>query len=306
MKKCAVFSCKGLGDGLIALVLSNNLQVNGAVVTTFHPFLQGMQRWFPHLSIRSFPTIDELMQFDAFFFIYEQSPWMKPLLAHCEKHYPQQTVILNPIATCNKDYPYWEMGKFEGRRTFVDNILSFCRESLYLKLLTKSNGICVPDESPPERHKKRVILHPMSSRPGKDWPREKFIALAGALAAHGYEPIFILSQEERKGWDLSTVSAPFFENLEQLASFVSASGYMIGNDSGIGHLASCLGLPTVTICRSYHTAQFWRPSWARGKVIAPYGWIPNIKGMRLRDEHWKKWVSVKRVLKSFLHLEKTF
>ncbi len=303
MKKCAVFSCKGLGDGLIALVLSNNLHVNGATVTTFHPFLQEMQRWFPYLSIRPFPTMEQLVEFDAFFFIYEKSPWMQPLLAHCEKQYPQQTVVLNPIATYNKDCPYWEIGKFDGRRTFVDNIFSFCRESLYLKLLTKSNGICVPDESLQERHIKRVILHPMSSRTGKNWPREKFIELANALVSLGFEPVFILGPEERKEWDLSTICAPLFENMEQLASFISASSYMIGNDSGIGHLASCLGLPTVTICRSFHTAQFWRPSWERGKVIAPYRWIPNIKGMRLRDQYWKKWISVKRVLKNFLHLQ---
>src|SRR5580692_10458058 len=98
MKKYAVFSCKGLGDGLISLVLSNNLHVNGANVTTFHPFLQKMQCWFPHLSIRPFPSIEELVHFDIFFFIYEKSPWMLPLIAHCEKQYPEQTFVLNPIA----------------------------------------------------------------------------------------------------------------------------------------------------------------------------------------------------------------
>jgi hypothetical protein len=302
MKHCAVFSCKGLGDGLISLVLANNLHVNGAVVTTFHPFLQGMQRWFPQLSIRPFPPIEGLVQFDAFFFIYEKSPWMLPLIAYCEKHYPEQTVVLNPIATKNRDYPYWQVGKFEGSRTFVDNILSFCRETLCLKLLTKSNGIQIPDEMEALRNEKRVIIHPASSRPGKDWPKEKFLSLAHALKVRGYDPVFVLGKEERNGWDFSKITAPLFEDLDQLALFLSASGYMVGNDSGIGHLASCLGVPTVTICRSHKTAQFWRPAWARGKVIAPYAWIPNIKAYRLRDLHWKKWVGVRRVLKNFLRL----
>src|SRR5690348_18510042 len=39
MQHCAVFSCQGMGDGLISLVLSNNLHLNGAEATTFHPFL---------------------------------------------------------------------------------------------------------------------------------------------------------------------------------------------------------------------------------------------------------------------------
>jgi heptosyltransferase-3 len=302
MKHCAVFSCKGLGDGLIASVLANNLQVNGAVVTLFHPFLQELQRWFPHLEIRSFPSVEELVEFDAFFFIYEKSDWMQPLLAHCEKHYSGQTVVLNPIATRNTDYPYWVSSKFVGNRTFVDNILSFCRETLCLKLLTKSNGIRIPEGSMSCRQCKRVILHPTSSRPGKDWPQEKFIALAQELRKHGYEPVFVLNEEERRQWDASKISAPVFDNLEELTAFISESGYMIGNDSGIGHLASCLGLPTVTVCRSHKISQFWRPAWARGKVIAPYAWIPNLKIFRLRDQHWKKWVGVKRVLKGFLRL----
>src|SRR5689334_5935940 len=230
MKHCAVFSCKGLGDGLISLVLSSNLYLNGAVVTTFHPFLQEMQRWFPHLSIRSFPTVEELVQFDAFFFIYEKSAWMLPLIAYCEKHYREQTAVLNPIATKNRDYPYWDVGRFDGMRTFVDNILSFCRSSLCLKLLTKSNGIEIPEEKEMEHHERRVIIHPSSSRPGKDWPKEKFFALSDLLKEHGYDPVFVLGKEERGGFDLTRINAPLFHNLDQLARFVAASGYMIGND----------------------------------------------------------------------------
>lgn len=301
MKKCAVFSCKGLGDGLIALVLSNNLHVNGTSVTTFHPFLSELQSWFPHLPIRPFPTTEELTQFDAFFFIYEKSLSMQSLLCHCEKHFPQQTYVLNPIATCNRDYPYWGVGKFKGNRTFVENIVSFCRDSLHLKLSTKDNGIRLPEEI---RCKcpKRVILHPMSSRSGKDWPKEKFIALARELSNFGYDPLFVLNEQERQGWDLKEINAPLLHNLRELAELVAQSGYMIGNDSGIGHLASCLDVPTLSICRSYQTAQFWRPAWAMGKVIAPHPWIPNIKGLRLRDHYWKKWISVKRVVKVFLLL----
>lgn len=297
MKHCAVFSTKGLGDGLIASVLANNLQINGATVTFFHPFLQGLQRWFPHLAIRPFPTTQELVQFDAFFFIYEQTPWMQALLKHCEKLYPDQTAVLNPIATKNKDYAYYGVGKFEGDRTFVDNILSFCRESLCLKLLTKSNGIQVPESCHAPRRHNRVILHPTSSREGKNWPKEKFIGLAELLVKRGYEPLFVLTKEEGVHWHAANTLC--YGNLEELASCVASSGYMIGNDSGIGHLASCLGLPTVTICRSHKAAKFWRPAWARGTVVAPPWWIPNIKLWRLRDKEWKRWVSVHQVFKSF-------
>ena len=308
MKRCAVFSCLGLGDGLISLLLSNNLQLNGFTVTSFHPFLDALQDWFPHLPIRRFPSLTDvepsLQEFDHFFIIYEKSPWMQAILTHCEKHYPQQTTVLNPIATGNRDYPYWENGRFDGNRPFVDNLYVFCKDLLKLPILTKGNGIVIPDRLQPKRFDKRVIFHPTSSRPGKNWARVKFLELGRMLIDEGYHPVFILTQEERQGWDTGNMDAPSFDTLSDLAAFISESGYMIGNDSGIGHLASCLGLPTLTICRSRQSARFWRPAWTAGEVITPSVLIPNLKGLRLRDQHWKKWITVRQALNRFHRLKR--
>lgn len=300
-KKCAVFSCMGMGDGLLALVLSNNLHLNGGEVTTFHPFLSSLQSWFPHLPIRSFPS--DLEPFDRYFFIYEKSAWMQPLLQHCLEHHRDKTTVLNPIATPNCDYPFWEEGRFDGTRTFVENLYTFCKEILGCVVLTRSNGIVRPENVEPRRFAKRIVIHPCSSREGKNWSREKFLKLAIQLKDHGYSPAFILTEKERLGWDLNGLEAPQFADLSELAAYVAQSGAMIGNDSGIGHLASCLGLPTLTICRSAQAARFWRPAWSPGKVVAPSSWVPNIKGLRLRDKHWKKWISVRKVLDAFSSLK---
>jgi heptosyltransferase-3 len=306
MQRCAVFSCLGMGDGLIALVLSNNLHLNGRAVTTFHPFLDSLQAWFPHLPIRRFPCSEdlevELKQFDRFFIIYEKSPWMQSVLTHSQKHFPNQTTILNPIATQRHDYLHWEEGRFDGNRAFVDNLYTFCKDILKFTVVTKSNGICNLEEVRPHLHKKRIVIHPCSSREGKNWPRKKFLKLACHLKEWGYTPSLLLTEEERRGWDLSKVDAPLFLDMSALASFISESGYMIGNDSGIGHLASCLGLPTLTICRSLQTSKFWRPAWARGEVVTPPAWVPNLKGFRWRDRYWKRWVTVNNVLNRFTHL----
>ncbi len=79
--RSAVFSCLGLGDGLLALELANNLHLNGDEVVTFHPFLQGLQGWLPHLPIRPFPPV--LEEFDRFFIIYEKTPWMEAVIQTC-------------------------------------------------------------------------------------------------------------------------------------------------------------------------------------------------------------------------------
>ncbi len=304
MQRCAVFSCLGMGDGLMALVLSNNLQLNGGTVTTFHPFLGSLHQWFPKLSIHSFPSSEEmelvLSQYDRFFIIYEKSPWMQAILEHCHKHHRDKTTVLNPIATPRRDYPYWEGGKFDGNRPFVENLYNFCKDTLRFTVVTKSNGIAIPKTVQPKRFPKRVIIHPSSSREGKNWPKEKYLQLIRRLDKEGYTASLILTQEERLGWDLNRIEAPLFSNLFEMASYIAESGYMIGNDSGIGHLASCLGLPTLTICRSLQASKFWRPAWARGQVVTPSPWVPNIKGLRLRDKHWKKWISVDKVLSRFL------
>ena len=304
--KCAIFSCLGLGDGLISLTLSNNLQSQGYETITYHPFLKQMQGWFPHLPMKGFAEFADvqhaLENFDRFFIFFEKSPRMSQVIHYCQTHFPEKTTIINPIATPKTDYPFWENAKFNGRQTFANNLEIFCRNILGCKTATKENGITPLPEYLKAKHPLRVIIHPTSSRSGKNWPQEKFLALSKNLQARGYAPCFILTKEERDQWPASTPFAPEFVNLSDLAGFVYESGYMIGNDSGIGHLASCLGLPTVTICRSPMASAFWRPSWSPGRVVCPPSWIPNIKGLRLRDKHWKTWVSKSSVLRAFKSL----
>jgi ADP-heptose:LPS heptosyltransferase len=224
---------------------------------------------------------------------------MQQILEFCRKNFPEKTTVLNPIATKRRDYLYWESGRFDGSRTFVENLYTYCREILKFNVVTRSNGILAPEGVLPGRHARRVVIHPTSSREGKNWPREKYLALASQLLASGYAPAMLLTEKERKEWDPGRIDAPCFTNLGEMAAFVCESGGMIGNDSGVGHLASCLGVKTLTICRNAQASRFWRPSWARGRVVLPSSWIPNIKGMRLRDKHWKKWISVGKVLKSY-------
>ncbi|MCI0381695.1 MAG: hypothetical protein L0207_01395 [Chlamydiae bacterium] len=294
-KRCAVVSCLGLGDGLLALVLSHNLATNGFEVVTFHPFLNQLQPWFPHLPIHFFPYEKEeekfLPVFDYFFFIYDKK--MDKWIKKCLEIHPDKTYVLNPIATYNQDYPFWNHGCFDGRLSFVENIEIFCRKKLNLKKTTKSNGIIIPEQISPFRHEKRIVIHPTSSRETKNWSKEKFLKLSHLLNKEGFETAFILQDKERG--EFPGVFAPQFSNLSEIAAFVAESKVMIGNDSGIGHLASCLGLFTMTICRHWKIAEFWKPSWSYGEVVTPPTWLPNLKGLRLRDKHWQKFISVERV-----------
>lgn len=291
--KIAVFSCAGLGDCLLTTILSHNLSKEGHEVVTFHPFMSQMQSWFPHLSIRPFPP--QFEEFDRFFIFYEKSEWMLKVLDICLKQYRDKTTVLNPIATPNTDYPFWEEGRFDGSQTFADNLVQFSRNVLGLKNAVKSNGILIPSGISPRRFLNRIVIHPTSSRPGKNWPREKFLKLSKKLAKKGYEPVFIVSPSEKIDWP----EAPLFSGLDEMARFVCESGYMIGNDSGIGHLASCLGVPTVSLFKNERTAHFWRPAFSVGEICLPQGWLPNLKGLRWRDKYWHWNLSVDQVFRAF-------
>jgi hypothetical protein len=288
----------GLGDGLIIQTLAHNLKNRGDEVTIYHPFLQALQEWFPDRPFQKFPTA--LPEADHYFIIYERSDHMKALMEEALRRYPEKTTILNPIATPRADYPYWEQGRFDGREPFAQNLARYCRDILKIESATSENGIAPPSDVEKGKYPKRVILHPTSSRAGKNWSKKKFLQLSDELKKRGYDPVFILTAKEKEGWP--EVDAPLFANLDAIARFAAESGAMVGNDSGIGHLASCLGVPTLTICRNKMTADFWRPAWAPGEVIVPPKWIPNLKGMRWRDQKWQAFVPVSRVLKEFLAL----
>lgn len=299
--KYALFPCMGLGDALIASVLSHNLVRTGHQVDTFHPILPQMQPLFPHLSL--FPRkegVEFLHGYDRLLFIYEKLDWMQNLIHYALKHFPEKTTVLNPIATPNCDYPFWEQGRFDGNRPFVDNLVEYCRAMLKIDDPVRTNGIQLPGSIQKGKYSQRVVLHPTSSRAGKNWTQRQFLALASKLERRGFEPVFILTAEEKQSWP--SVEAPSFKDLVAVTYFVAESGWMIGNDSGIGHLASCVGVPTLTICRSEMVANFWRPAWAEGRVIVPPNWIPNLKGMRWRDKKWQYFVPVNRVYKEFLEL----
>jgi heptosyltransferase-3 len=309
MDRCAVFCCMGLGDGLISLVLSNNLQRSGRLVTTYHPFLSGLKRWLPSLEIESFPEAQDLEKtlssFDHIFIFFEKSPAMASVIEAAHRLKRDKVTILNPIATKKTDYPFWVNGGFSGSLPFAKNLQNFCRDKLGIKDATLDCGITAPSIFTRAKYAERVVIHPTSSREGKNWGEKRFALLVTSLRRRGYIPSVILTEKEKLSFPLLSRLSAEVTTLDEMAAFIYESGYMIGNDSGIGHLASALGLPTVTIGRSKLASDFWRPSWSKGCCVHPPSWIPNFKGMRLRDKYWKRLIPVRSVAKAFFGLVQT-
>ncbi len=310
--KAAIFCHSGLGDGIISLTLSHNFHQNGWKVITYHNGLAALQPWFPHLLVQSYPKLGEkeeiLQTFDQIVVFHNDSnPFVLQIIEEGKQKFPEKVKVIYPYPTKGiYQRPFYKDSFLDPTKPLIKELKRFCQESLSLEKTTLENGFIAPLHLLYRKNQNRVVLHINSSREGKNWPITKYVKLALHLKKRGYEPVFIAGSEEerkpylwleKKGWKV-----PLFKNLNQLTSYFYEAGFFIGNDSGLGHLASCMKIPTVTISRRKRVARFWRPSWTFSKIVYPYSWIPNIGGFRLRDRKWKSFISAKRVLKVFLKL----
>jgi heptosyltransferase-2 len=85
---------------------------------------------------------------------------------------------------------------------------------------------------PARRNGRRVVIHAGAGQPTRLWPRERYESLAASLAAAGWQPEIL---------DDSLVG------IDRLLDKLGSADRFIGNDSGPGHLAALLGVPTFTL-----------------------------------------------------------
>lgn len=315
--KSAVFCHNGLGDGINCLVLSNNLHLNGWQVDTYQNVIGPLQSWFPHLPVQSYPSLDALGrilgQYDYFFVVQNDSdPFVLQLIAEGKRRFPERlkVIYLYPSPRIVNE-PYYTDCLTEFNLPISENLRLLCEKILHLPKTTKSNGFIPPIDLVHRKHWKRIAIHPTSARVSRNWPKSKFVKLALHLKGLGYEPVFLPGgKKEKEEWsDVEALgfSVLTFENLDSLARFLYESGYLIGNDSGLGHLASALHVPTLTLCRGKRLSQLWRPSFYHGVVITPSRLVPNLKGFRFRDLYWKHCITlgmVKRGFKKLLQIDR--
>lgn len=85
-----------------------------------------------------------------------------------------------------------------------------------------------------------AVIHPFSGGASKNWPLERFRAVAADLCRE--MPIHWCAGPEEP-----LEGAVRFESLAGLIPWLAAAGVYIGNDSGISHLAAACGLPVVAL-----------------------------------------------------------
>jgi hypothetical protein len=309
--KAAVFCHNGLGDGINCLVLSNNLHLNGWQVETYQNTIGSMQNWFPHLAIRPYPSLGELPRiltaYDWYFVVHNDTdPFVQALITEGKRRFPERIKVLYLYPSPHiVNEPYYTDCLTDPRASIAENMKGVCIKVLHLPKISHSNGLIPPPHLIHRKHSQRIIIHPTSARATRNWPKKKFVKLALHLKRRGYQLVFIPGHKEKEGWqDIEPLGLEIssFDSLDLLAHYIYESGYLVGNDSGLGHLASALQIPTLTLCRRKAWARMWAPSFCEGVVLTPGSWIPNLRGLRLRDRYWQKFITVKMALNAFAKL----
>lgn len=293
MKKIAIVCAPGIGDALILHIASSQFKKNGWDPTTFSSHLPSFGSWFEGYRFAPQPSLEQigslLQNFDAVFLQHDNSLKAKAIHA-----------LPMPIYTFYGSYQPLKHGPFrqgfdficDPHRPMADNV-ALSLEALFGFPFNKENGIKPPEGLVHRKYLKRIAIHPSSTQPEKNWPRAKFLKLAKRLQRQGYDPEFLASPSERPFW-----KGPDLPTLDALASFIYESGFFIGNDSGPGHLASCLGIPHLILAQDENQMRLWKPGWTKGTILFPPPWLPNGKPLRLRKKYWGLFISIKRVIDS--------
>ncbi|MCP5491540.1 MAG: hypothetical protein H7A40_00670 [Chlamydiales bacterium] len=299
-KQAGVICASGLGDGLLMMIAAERLTEAGYHTRIFTDEYQSLSSLFPSYEFAPYPDKKTLTSFDYIIIQNDNSRRARELI----KERSDKWHAIFP--KWNKRLKQWIPGVdhlCDNTCPMAQHIANACSKWLDLPA-SKSVTLSWLEKEQHRKIRNRVVIHPTSRNPMKQWSKEQFISLARNLASKGFVPVFVVSDNERSDWEDVAFDLPKFDKLVDVAKFIHESGYFIGNDSGLGHLASLVGVPTLTIADSPKRIKLWRPNWQIGLVVAPNLPVPNFKGVGMpwRDRYWRRFVSSPRARRAFMRL----
>jgi hypothetical protein len=313
MLKIAIHSAPGLGDAFLMMIVAHHLTLHGHKVIFFHPHVTLLAPIFPTITIHCYPNLQDydsrFLEFDETLLQNDHSErsWRLLNLRNDEKLNNLKVLFIKPYPKQTKEKDF----TFDQKLLFSSN-LQKALSTFYQIDASKENGLVFSESQKKQIHKNRVMIHPTSGDQKRNWCKKKFVQLDQMLKKLNYDVIFCISEAEKKSFisdETSKLTIKPFSTLKGLAEDLNKACYFIGNDSGVGHLASYLGLKTITISGNKKHSMLWRPSWEKNILVTPSFPLPNFKGLvykyfngRIRDNHWQKFISTKKVLHAFLKM----
>ena len=93
-----------------------------------------------------------------------------------------------------------------------------------------------------------VIIHSGAGQPVRVWPLERYRALVALLRSLKYQVLVACDGAQQSWWlDAGEGDVVVPGNVSAMINLLQGAAVFIGNDSGPGHLAAMLGVPTFTL-----------------------------------------------------------
>ncbi|WP_372701730.1 glycosyltransferase family 9 protein [Castellaniella sp.] len=286
-QRVAVVLAPRLGDSLLMLTIAQNLRAAGREVCVYGDYARALADWLPGLAVcpalAEAQATETLRGFDLCLQMHVDWPF-----SLCAYH-PQALYYDGLVRVTGRGF------------TKLDQIVRFCHHYLGLTQATADDGMRAPEPHSWRRHPRRVVIHPTSTGAQRCWAPRHFRTLGLRLQDQGFEPCYIVSPAERPDWlwvrELG-LGLPELPSLSAVAGFIHQSGWFIGNESGIGHLSSSVGVPTLSLTGRPTRTRCWLPAWSPAAFVYPKWLI----GGRLRDRYWRTALTPGEVLRAFARL----
>ncbi len=140
------------------------------------------------------------------------------------------------------------------------------------KLAGEALDIEIPDwkyqsvEPNPARCVKTVIVHTGAAQPVRVWPLDRYQQLIKAIEERNMNIQLICDADQASWWKKNNRHPMVPQSVSALIEHLKTGDLFIGNDSGPGHLAAALDLPTLTIFGPQLT-EWFRPAHPQGMVV---------------------------------------
>ena len=126
--------------------------------------------------------------------------------------------------------------------------------------------------------RKIALVHPAAAFATKQWATENFARVVEFLAERLFAPVALVAPHENELLVnlLAQTSVPILSfddlTLPEVTALAARSQLFVGNDSGIAHIASAVGTPSVVVFGSSNIAH-WRP-WNRAAAEVVFEEMP--------------------------------
>ncbi|ONK10191.1 glycosyltransferase family 9 protein [Streptomyces sp. MP131-18] len=174
--------------------------------------------------------------------------------------------------------PAWRAGEHERDR--------WCRLLSWYGVPADPADVRLPAPQLPSPAPGAVVLHPGADAPARRWPAERFAALGRELRAAGHRVVVTsgpgegdLARRVAAPGGLERADAPPFC---KLAALLAQARAVVVGDTGVAHLATALGTPSVVLFGPVSPRLWGPPRTPRHRVL----WHPDRPGdLRPGDPH---------------------